>query len=783
MYKIVKSHFWFLLFVVFCEVVWSGTVQAAPDKQLVIKGDRAFPPYEFINEQGKPDGFNVELIHAVMKKVGIPYTLSLEYWPQVVEEFKEGKIDVITGIMYTNRRAEIFKFGAIHTFVYQDVVYREGRTPITDLQDLEGLEIIVQDGAITQEILESLAIRTHIIVVPDLYTGLRLLSEGQYDVALCNEEMALSIMKKMGLNNLEMSELDLPPDEYCFAGKNDSLLTVIDKAFYKLQREGEYDRIYNKWFSTSIHSIPQWVYITLGILILVVVVSYLFIILLRRQVRKANNEARLQNQKLSLAIKGSNIAFWEFDVPTGIFKAYNDPVNGYNEAHILTLEDYHQYMDDADLKTMKPYMKLMQEGRDETYSLDVRVRTHYDKDWRNCTITGTPFEKDPFTGRVIKYVGFRQDNTEIVKLSREVNDYVRKMRYVFSHSNVMIWEFNINNRKIQMDYGDESLQETLSIEELLQERIVPSKREEVRLFLDRLVKRLENEFTMQWEILPLKNSGEKDVRYVVINGMPMWDAFGIITAYSGLSRDITDLILIQNRLEHETQRALQSDMLKSAFLANMGHEIRTPLNAIVGFSGLLQETDDPQERKEYTQIINTNNELLLNLINDILDLSRIESGEVTLSNEHFDLAYYFENLAVSLQKKCVNPDVNFIIEKPYMKCNVCLDRSRVAQILTNFATNAIKHTKKGYIKIGYIYADGGINLFTEDTGSGIPAEKQHLIFQRFEKLDPFVQGTGLGLSICKAIVDACDGKIGFTSKEGKGSEFWAWLPCETEIIS
>ena len=334
-----------------------------------------------------------------------------------------------------------------------------------------------------------------------------------------------------------------------------------------------------------------------------------------------------------------------------------------------------------------------------------------------------------------------------------------------------------------MDYGDESLQETLSIEELLQERIVPSKREEVRLFLDRLVKRLENEFTMQWEILPLKNSGEKDVRYVVINGMPMWDAFGIITAYSGLSRDITDLILIQNRLEHETQRALQSDMLKSAFLANMGHEIRTPLNAIVGFSGLLQETDDPQERKEYTQIINTNNELLLNLINDILDLSRIESGEVTLSNEHFDLAYYFENLAVSLQKKCVNPDVNFIIEKPYMKCNVCLDRSRVAQILTNFATNAIKHTKKGYIKIGYIYADGGINLFTEDTGSGIPAEKQHLIFQRFEKLDPFVQGTGLGLSICKAIVDACDGKIGFTSKEGKGSEFWAWLPCETEIIS
>lgn len=783
MYKILKSHFRFLLFVVLCEVVWIGTAFAAPSRQLVIKGDRAFPPYEFINEQGEPDGFNVELIHAVMKKVGIPYTLSLEHWPQVVKEFRDGKVDVITGIMYTNRRAEIFKFGAIHTFVYQDVVYRKGRTPVTDLKELEGLEIIVQEGAITQEILENLAIRTHIIVVPDLYVGLRMLSEGRHDVALCNEEMALSIIKKLGLDNLEMSELDLPPDEYCFAGKNDSLLTVIDKAFYKLQREGEYDRIYNKWFSTPLHNVPRWIYIALGILVLVVTIGYLFIILLRRQVKIANNEVRMQNQKLSLAIKGSNTAFWEFDVLTGIFKAYNDPVNDYHEDQILTLDDYHRYMQAADLVAMKPYVELMQEGRDETYSLDVRVKTHHDKDWRDCTITGTPFEKDPLTGRVIKYVGFRRDNTEIVKLNREVNEYVQKMRYVFNHSNVMIWEFDIAGRKIQMDYGGENRMETLSVEELLQERIVPSRREEVRLFLNRLIERLEDEFTLQWEMLPLKNSGKKEVRYVIINGMPIKDADGKITAYSGLRRDITDLILTQNRLEHETQRALQSDKLKSAFLANMSHEIRTPLNAIVGFSGLLQETDDPQERKEYTQIINTNNELLLNLINDILDLSRIESGEVTLYNEHFDLAHYFENLAASLQQRCTNPDVRFIVEKPYVKCNVCLDRSRIAQILTNFATNAIKHTQSGYIKMGYVCEEGGIRLYTEDTGSGIPAEKQHLVFQRFEKLDPFVQGTGLGLSICKAIVDACGGEIGFTSEEGEGSGFWAWLPCGVEVVS
>ena len=516
---------------------------------------------------------------------------------------------------------------------------------------------------------------------------------------------------------------------------------------------------------------------------LFLITGYLFIILLRRQVKKANKEVRLQNQKLSLAIKGSNMAYWEFDVLTGAFNAYNDPVNDYDVSHTLTLDDYHQCMDAADKLTMQPHLELMLEGRDESYSLDVRMKTRYDKEWRNCTITGTPFEKDPLTGRVTKYVGFRQDNTELVKLNHEVSEYVQKMRYVLFHSNILFWEFDVDMRTIRLDNGDDSMQEVIPTERLLEERIVPDKRDEVRLLLNRLAGRLEEEFTSQWEMLPLKDSGNTGSRYVIINGMPMKDSSGKIVAYSGLRRDVTDLILTQQKLAHETERALQSDRLKSAFLANMSHEIRTPLNAIVGFSGLLQETDDPEERKEYIQLINTNNELLLNLINDILDLSRIESGEVTLSNEYFDLVHYFGNLAASLQQRCVNPEVRFIIERPYTKCNVFLDRSRLAQICTNFATNAIKHTRKGSIRIGYAYVDGGITLYVEDTGNGIPADKQHLVFQRFEKLDPFVQGTGLGLSICKAIVDACGGKIGFTSKEGQGSEFWAWLPCEAEVIS
>ena len=234
-------------------------------------------------------------------------------------------------------------------------------------------------------------------------------------------------------------------------------------------------------------------------------------------------------------------------------------------------------------------------------------------------------------------------------------------------------------------------------------------------------------------------------------------------------------------MEREKETAQQADKLKSAFLANMSHEIRTPLNAIVGFSELLQTTEDVNMRKEFMNIINNNNELLLRLIGDILDLSKIESGLMELKLESFDLADAYKETFMALKQRCTNPEVEFIGHNPYKSCLVKLDKNRLVQVGTNFITNAIKHTDKGRITMGYSYIDGGIKLYVEDTGHGIPKEKQHKLFQRFAKLDDFTQGTGLGLAICKAITDAQGGKIGMESDEGQGSKFWAWFPCEAEI--
>ena len=231
----------------------------------------------------------------------------------------------------------------------------------------------------------------------------------------------------------------------------------------------------------------------------------------------------------------------------------------------------------------------------------------------------------------------------------------------------------------------------------------------------------------------------------------------------------------------ERKRAEKSDKLKSVFLANMSHEIRTPLNAIVGFSNLLLETENAEERTEYMEIINSNNELLLRLISDILDLSKIESGLVELKYETFDIVSTTKELFTSFRQKMIDAKLDFLCDNPYAKCIVSLDKNRLIQVAINFLTNAQKYTASGYIKIGYVYENGGIKLYVEDTGIGIAKDKYNKVFERFEKLDNFAQGTGLGLSICKAIVDIQNGNIGFESEEGQGSTFWAWFPTVAEI--
>lgn len=241
--------------------------------------------------------------------------------------------------------------------------------------------------------------------------------------------------------------------------------------------------------------------------------------------------------------------------------------------------------------------------------------------------------------------------------------------------------------------------------------------------------------------------------------------------------DISDKKRIESLIV-EVKKADEANRLKSAFLANMSHEIRTPLNAIVGFSNLLTETDDPDEKKEFIHIISSNNELLLQLINDIIDMSKIESGSLDFFYADTDINELMEDICRQMKQKGKSDEVRIGFDQRLPKCIINTDRNRVMQVLINFITNAIKFTSKGEILFGYRVEDKEhqICFYVKDTGIGIPEDQIHNIFDRFVKLNTFVQGTGLGLPICSMIAEKFGGTIGVDSKMGEGSLFWMKIP-------
>ena len=275
--------------------------------------------------------------------------------------------------------------------------------------------------------------------------------------------------------------------------------------------------------------------------------------------------------------------------------------------------------------------------------------------------------------------------------------------------------------------------------------------------------------------LDLLNTGE--YKWVDLKGVAQeFDERGKVTKVLGFIADIQKRRDDDQALIEAKHRAEESDRLKSAFLANVSHEIRTPLNAIVGFSEVIAHTESECEREEYLDIVKANSNLLLHLINDILDLSRIESGKMEFIDENIQMDELCEELRQMHQMRIKN-DVKIIFERPAASLTIVSDSHRLRQLYSNLISNAIKYTEKGAITFGYKLKGDMMEGYVRDSGSGIPAEKLNNVFGRFEKLDLLKQGFGLGLSICKSILDKMGGEIWVESELGVGSCFYFLITC------
>lgn len=385
------------------------------------------------------------------------------------------------------------------------------------------------------------------------------------------------------------------------------------------------------------------------------------------------------------------------------------------------------------------------------------------------------------------------DRTELHHAQMQLRGVNKKLSMALEVASITPWRWDLKenaihcqiNKSFEENIGGNvsSGYDVVETEDEYFASIAKEDREHVRTSFADLIEGHTNKVTAEYRMLRDTN-GHKSIEWVEAQAaVESYDNEGKPQALVGSIQVITHRKTMEQQLITAKEQAETADRMKSAFLANMSHEIRTPLNAIVGFSQILATTDNQEEKTEYISIIENNNNLLLQLIGDILDLSKVEAGTMEFNYSDFDLNKLMANMEETCRTKMyADRPVQLICKCGMTDCYIRSERNRLSQLIINLVTNAIKFTQQGSITLGYEKQDDGmLHFYVTDTGCGIAPDKQQKVFERFAKLNNFVPGTGLGLAICKAIAEHMGGQIGVRSEVGKGSTFWFTLPYKPAV--
>lgn len=476
-----------------------------------------------------------------------------------------------------------------------------------------------------------------------------------------------------------------------------------------------------------------------------------------------DRETRI-NKELSMALIAGGLTSWSYDVKKGIFSSSHENIvidSDMSMERLLSIID----PKDRDI-TVSMFDDILYRGAKDG-NITVLVRNSHDEIQRS-RVHAMPMEYDE-NGEVTLIVGSQKDVTKEFQDNKDLRRLLSLNQLILNNTNA---GFLYLNPDLEIEW--ENVTSTFTDKDvtcLLNEK-----------HLCTMNCPIQHECSRNTVIESLRTKTQARGKFHTPSGIvvesiaqPIFDDKHQIEGVVLRLDDITTKEEVMVELARAKELAEQSDQLKSAFLANMSHEIRTPLNSIVGFAQLIPDAETKEEQQGYVEVVNANSETLLNIINDILDLSKIEAGYFSCNDTIFNLSELFHELKVMFNYK-MSSNVELHCDVPQEEYLVYLDRLRISQVITNFMTNAIKFTQKGYIRMGYKIIGNAVQLFVEDTGAGMSEDESKRVFGRFEKFNKFVQGTGLGVSIAKAIIDAYKGEIGVNSTLGVGSTFWAILP-------
>lgn len=863
------------------------------ERTIILRGDFDYPPFEFINDKGEPDGLNVEMAKMVLDKFHLKYSIELGNWDQVVSELRNNQIDGVLGMINTKNRSNYGKFCTPHEALFLSYVSRKS-AGINTLDDLKGKRIAVQSDEIGEEYLSQVDLASEVIKFNTIRDAIDALINGDADAVVCTSAYAYEVVNKNKLNNLIVNSFDDIPLQYGMVVNNDNegLRMFLNMGIVQLLSDGTYARIHSKWMTDSSSKRMSSTMITiLALLVFLVVFSLFFIIALRYRIRKAvnkldisernfqtifdsiteaivvetlegeivdcnksaikmfgyNNKSEFLNTKresilapgqqlreeqfnylskhdsytyermaknkegenfwveislkktmigdkdvvisvvrdisirknaqkeleearkeLELAINAGKISVWTYDVAQDYFYTLRgETINREG----MSLEESCRFLPNEDIPRYKKIFNDLCSGKLQNCDHVFRV---YEKNTGKMLSYESKITvvKDN-DNKVIKVVGMQKNVTEELKTKKALVDYKVRTDFILSSNGMLQWLYDTRTRTFLSDDAL-SVRPNLPID--VNEYLSFIYRDDIenyQSFVDKMDAKTDSQIQVEYRF---KLSREKNYYWEVAMAVPFERGEqGEVLVYTGLIRNNSTWKAMAENLINLRKKAEEANMLKSAFLANMSHEIRTPLNAIVGFSSLISTASSEEERQEFLEKIKDNNEHLLSLINDILDISKLESGTLSLfftdfsinnlCNEVYESFSWKKDLKIELRVKTLEND--FIIHS---------DKVRLIQVMSNFASNAINATTQGYVEIGAVSSEETYELYVQDTGCGIPNDKLNVIFDRFIKINEYKQGAGLGLSISKSLVELLGGTIGVKSEMGKGSRFYALFP-------
>jgi|GEM_PF-1781136 len=772
------------------------------DNPMRVLCDWNYPPYEYLDDDGYPAGYCVELIDRLLKNLNIPHKFVMQDSYKQWEMLASNDFDLSTGGLVSRDSADAgFHYGNIPIAYYSLSLWRSGDThEIIKAAALGGKTIVVSDGDYSISELKRRGIHFHYKETSDVHAALQSITDGEAQYMLWNDYNATWAKQKYGFKDVKSSSVDIPNLNVYFISPDKDILQTLEDELVKIVQTGELETLQKKWFTDAgeekmgdtAKKILWW----LAGIIAVSVVLWLAGRVMKNRIQKAKERMSELNKICDEALILGDMHFASLDRNTMQWEGSQIEARRVHPDDKAAFDEVQRIID-GEIRSMHSTVRYNAgtEGREKWKYYDITAATMDRRSRRDAGMV-------VFTYRDITEETLERNSVhETVSRYTSLLDSVLMGISIYDKDGLLLNSTDAMKRMFGTDRFDVYVPGKYNLFNGMLGPCVPLGEDESLICSHHvMVPKYDIDFYCDIQTKTIYEDGK--LKYVMLTALDVTEerlttmqlkksADNFLSTEQRLKKQsemlnyvmeankakVNELISIQNQIKEETKKIENSDQMKSVFLANMSHEIRTPLNAIVGFSQLLEAADD-SDKKEFLRIISNNCDMLLRLINDVMYMSEMDSGTDYLIPTDVNWAENFDDICKSLAQRVSNPDVEFISVNPYTMFRTKLDASRLNQVITNFVTNAVKYTRKGHIKVGYEYMRRGLYIFCEDTGAGIPAEKKDRVFERFVKLNDYVQGTGLGLSICKAIVEKCGGNIGVNSEEGKGSTFWMWIPCE-----